>query len=86
MQKPASISADWRDDLLAATNPDTVVLSNFTLARSTEAGKAAGLSFHFNPGEVAPGDRPETMTLPHAIFAEWLNDEGRALFGGDLSP
>lgn len=81
-----AIPASWRDELLAATNPDTVVLPNFTLAPSTVPGKAAGLSFHFNPGEIAPGDRPETLTLPYALFAGWLNPAGRALFGGELSP
>lgn len=81
-----SLPPDWRVPLIAATAPDTAVLSNFTLAASDASGRAAGLSFHFNPREVAPGDDPVTLTLPWRVFAAWLNPRGRALFGGELSP
>lgn len=68
-----------------ATTPDAIVLSNFTLAPSEEAGKSGGLTFHFNPGEVGEGrERPDRLTLPHRIFAPWLNAEGKALFSGAI--
>ena len=68
-----------------ATSPDVAVLSNFTLARGTVPGKAAGLTFHFSPKEIAPQGRAQALTIPLSPFAKWLNADGRALFGGALT-
>ena len=74
----------WALKVREATEPDGAILSNFTLAAGDQAGKAAGLSFHYAPGEVSDSGRAVTLTLPHDRFARWLNGAGRALFGGAL--
>ena len=77
---------DWSPLVEQATSPDVAVLSNFTLARGTAPGKAAGLTFHFSPKEISPAGRPQALTIPRSLFQVWLNADGRALFGGELSP
>ncbi len=81
----AAISAHLRAELTfrfgrrtreAATAPDVAVLSNFTILPG-----AAGLAFHFGPGEVGPATAGVvTVEAPKAVFGAWLNGAGRALF------
>lgn len=60
----------------AATAPDAAVLSNFTVLPG-----AAGLAFHFGPGEVAPeAAGPVEVAAPRALFVAWLNPAAAALF------
>lgn len=75
----------WNPMVEQATSPDIAVLSNFTLAPGTTPGKAAGLTFHFSPKEIAPAGRSQALTIPLTLFEEWLNADGRALFGGSLT-
>lgn len=79
-----NIAGPWRERVAQATNPDVAVLANYTLAKGTKPGQAAGITFHFNPGEIAP-DGPIALTLPQTLFAEWLNGEGRRVFAGQLT-
>lgn len=76
---------EWTPLVEQATSPDVAVLSNFTLAPGAVPGKAAGLTFHFSPKEVAPAGRSQALTIPLSLFEGWLNEEGRALFGGALT-
>lgn len=79
-----TIKADvWRgsppiefEPLIAqATNPDAVVLSNFTIS------SAGGLAFHYSPYEVAPYARGAiSIELPTTVFGPWLNETGRLVF------
>lgn len=75
----------WNPMVEQATSPDVAVLSNFTLAPGTAPGKAAGLTFHFSPKEIAPAGRAQALTIPLSLFEGWLNPDGRALFGGALT-
>lgn len=78
------VPPDWNPMVEQATSPDLAVLSNFTLAPSDIPGKAAGLTFHFSPKEIAPAGRSQALTIPLSLFSQWLNAEGRAVFGGAL--
>lgn len=61
--------------VMQATNPDAVVLSNFTIS------SAGILAFHYSPYEVAPYDKgPVSIEVPGHVFAPWLNAAGRAAF------
>lgn len=75
----------WNPMVEQATSPDVAVLSNFTLAPGTAPGKAAGLTFHFSPKEIAPAGRAQALTIPLSLFAQWLNADGRAVFGSALT-
>lgn len=80
-----AVEGVWGPIVAQATMPDAAVMANFTLTE-TGGGRAAGLRFHFNPEEVAPGARKvRAVDAPAAVFAEWLNQRGRALFAG-VSP
>ena len=79
------VPPEWNPMVEQATSPDVAVLSNFTLARGTAPGKAAGLTFHFSPKEISPEGRSQALTIPLSLFEGWLNAEGRALFGGELT-
>ena len=80
------VPPEWNPMVEQATSPDVAVLSNFTLAPGTVPGKAAGLTFHFSPKEIAPAGRVQALTIPLSLFEGWLNAEGRKLFGGALIP
>jgi len=75
----------WNPMVEQATSPDVAVLSNFTLAPGTAPGKAAGLTFHFSPKEIAPAGKAQALTIPLSLFQQWLNADGRAVFGGTLT-
>lgn len=75
----------WNPMVEQATSPDIAVLSNFTLAPGTAPGKAAGLTFHFSPKEIAPAGKSQALTIPLSLFATWLNADGKAVFGGSLT-
>ena len=78
------VPPEWNPLVEQATSPDVAVLSNFTLAPGTIPGKAAGLTFHFSPKEIAPAGKPQALTIPLRLFTRWLNADGRAVFGGEL--
>lgn len=79
------VPPNWNPMVEQATSPDVAVLSNFTLAPGTAPGKAAGLTFHFSPKEIAPAGKSQALTIPLSLFKQWLNADGRAVFGGSLT-
>ncbi len=79
------VPPEWNPMVEQATSPDVAVLSNFTLAPGTAPGKAAGLTFHFSPKEIAPAGKSQALTIPLSLFQQWLNADGRAVFGGALT-
>ena len=79
------VPPEWNPLVEQATSPDVAVLSNFTLAPGSAPGKAAGLTFHFSPKEIAPAGRAQVLTIPLSLFRQWLNADGQALFGGSLT-
>lgn len=79
------VPPEWNPMVEQATSPDVAVLSNFTLAPGTAPGKAAGLTFHFSPKEIAPTGKSQALTIPLSLFENWLNADGRAVFGGSLT-
>jgi hypothetical protein len=59
-------------------------LGPVTLAPSTQAGKSAGLSFHFSPYAVGPyAEGTYTAFVPWEQFKTYLSPQGSALFGGE---
>jgi hypothetical protein len=64
--------------------PKLLALGPVTLTPSTETGKSAGLTFHYQPYAVGPYvEGIYTIFLPWKDFAANLSDEGRALFAGE---
>jgi hypothetical protein len=64
--------------------PKLLALGPVTLTPSTETGKSAGLTFHYQPYAVGPyAEGIYTIFLPWKDFAANLSDEGRALFAGE---
>jgi hypothetical protein len=71
------------DDWLKDIEPSLLKLGPITLAPSTEAGKAAGLTFHFSPYAVGPyAEGSLTAFVAWTDFKDFLSPEGIALFGG----
>ena len=66
-----------------AIEPDPGVLSNFTLAPSTEPGLIGGFTFHYAAGEVAPGARgPQSVAIPWTVVKAFLRPAMKPYFGG----
>jgi hypothetical protein len=71
------------DDWLKDIEPSLLKLGPVTLAPSTEAGKASGLTFHFSPYAVGPyAEGSLTAFVAWTDFKDFLSPEGAALFGG----
>lgn len=75
----------WLGDLTASAES----FGAFTLALSTEAERAGGLIFHFDPyavGAYAEGDY--RVLVPQSLFREYLTAEWAGVFAGepDVSP
>ena len=71
------------DDWLKGVEPRLLKLGPVTLAPSAEAGKSAGLTFHFSPYMVGPyAEGPLTAFVAWTDFKDSLSPEGVALFGG----
>ncbi|MBN9048307.1 MAG: DUF3298 domain-containing protein [Rhizobiales bacterium] len=69
---------------LKGIEPRLLALGPVTLTPSTEPGKSAGLTFHYQPYAVGPYvEGIYTIALPWQDFAVHLSDQGRALFGGE---
>lgn len=70
---------EWLKDI----TPSLLKLGPVTLAPSTEASKASGLTFHFSPYAVGPyAEGPLTAFVAWTDFKDFLSPEGMALFGG----
>jgi hypothetical protein len=75
------------DEWLKEITPSLLKLGPITLAPSDEAGKSAGLSFHFSPYMVGPyAEGSLTTFVPWTDFKDFLSPEGTALFGGKRAP
>lgn len=81
----AAIESDLRE-ILVPTEADPEVYANrFVLEKSSEAGKAGGISVLFSPYDVGPySDGPYTVTLTAAQLAPILNEAWKGRFGGEL--
>lgn len=63
--------------------PSLLKIGPISLARSTEAGKSAGLTFHYSPyGVGAYAEGSYTVFVPWTAFQSFLSQEGSAIFGG----
>ncbi len=85
---PAGITPEQyiKDDqfIRDGIKPALLQLGPVTLAPSTEAGKSAGLTFHYQPYAVGPYvDGTFTVFVPRTAFQQYLSPRGRALFGGE---
>jgi uncharacterized protein DUF3298 len=75
-------SCDNPDELTGIT-PTLLGLGPVTPAPSTEAGKSAGLAFHFSPYAIgAYAEGSYTVFVPWTDFKDYLSPAGVALFGG----
>lgn len=63
--------------------PSLLKIGPISLAPSTEAGKSAGLTFHYSPYAVgAYAEGPYTVFVPWTAFQQYLSPQGAAIFGG----
>ncbi len=64
--------------------PSLLKIGPISLAPSTEAGKSAGLTFHYSPYAVgAYAEGPYTVFVPWTAFQQYLSPQGLAIFGGE---
>jgi hypothetical protein len=69
-------SKDWKADFESFGQP--------SLAPSTEAGKASGVTFHFSPYEVGPYAEGDYVAfVPASALMPLLTPEAQKLFGGE---
>jgi hypothetical protein len=74
---------DWYKDV----QPTLLKVGAVTLAPSSEAGKSAGLTFHYPPYAVGPYvEGSFVVSVPWRSFKTFLSAEGAAIFAGDLPP
>lgn len=74
----------WTAAIDDAIRPDAAALTRFTLTPSTEAGKAAGLDFHFSPYEIGPyAAGAPALHVGMDVLAPLLTERARRIFGGD---
>lgn len=79
----AAEGTDWYKEL----KPDLLKIGAVTLAPSTEAGKSAGLSFHYPPYAVGPYAEGQYVAfLPWKTLKPYLSPEGDRIFGGARPP
>ena len=71
------------DEWLGGLKPSLLKIGAVTLAPSTEAGKSAGLTFHYSPYEVGPYAEGEYIAfVPWETLKTHLSPEGQRIFGG----
>jgi hypothetical protein len=71
---------DWYQEL----KPSLTKIGAIALAPSTEAGKSAGLTFHFPPYVVGPyAEGAYVVFVPWEKLKPYLSPEGVAIFGGE---
>src|SRR5262245_12342723 len=64
--------------------PSLLKIGPISLAPSTEAGKSAGLTFHYSPYAVgAYAEGPYTVFVPWTEFRSHLSQLGTTIFGGE---
>jgi peptidoglycan-N-acetylmuramic acid deacetylase PdaC-like protein/uncharacterized protein DUF3298 len=74
------------DTLLEPIKPDFSTLGAPSLAPSTVAGRASGMTFHFSPYGVGPYvEGPYTAFVPFASLDPYLTGEAKKIFAGERS-
>ncbi|MEO0962443.1 MAG: DUF3298 domain-containing protein, partial [Pseudomonadota bacterium] len=79
--------AAWRDGAERAFAYHPEYQPVVTLLPSTQSEKSAGLTFHYSPyllGPYAMGSF--SFDVPYAVFEDYLTDEARSFFGGEIKP
>lgn len=70
---------DWYKEIGATL----LKIGSVTLAPSTESGKSAGLTYHYEPYAVGPyAEGRFDVTVPWQELKPYLSAEGTAIFGG----
>ncbi len=70
---------DWYKEL----KPSLTKIGAIALTPSTEAGKSAGLTFHYPPYAVGPyAEGPYAVFVPFETFKSYLSADGSAIFSG----
>ncbi|WP_322518383.1 DUF4163 domain-containing protein [Rhodopseudomonas palustris] len=83
-EKKARGTEDDGEDYVKSIAPKLLKIGPVTLARSTEAGKSAGLMFHYAPYAVgAYAEGSYDAFVPWQSLKPYLSAEGTAIFGGD---
>jgi Deacetylase PdaC len=78
MDDPAS------DNWLEPIKADFSTLGAPSLAPSTAAGRASGMTFHFSPyGVGAYAEGPYTLFVPFASLEPYLTDDAKKIFAGE---
>jgi hypothetical protein len=77
--------AELDHQISGGIQPSLLKLGPVTLALSTQAGKSAGLMFHYSPYDVGSyAEGPYTVFVPWTAIRQFLSAEGAAIFGGGL--
>ncbi|MBI5130452.1 MAG: DUF3298 and DUF4163 domain-containing protein [Rhodopseudomonas palustris] len=83
-EKKARGTEDDGEDYVKSIEPKLLKIGPVTLARSTEAGKSAGLIFHYAPYAVgAYAEGSYDAFVPWQSLKPYLSAEGAAIFGGE---
>ena len=73
-----------KDMWLQSIKPDLSTLGRPSLAPSTVAGRASGMTFHFSPyGIGAYAEGSYTAFVPFAAIEAYLTDEAKKIFAGE---
>jgi hypothetical protein len=72
------------DNWLEPIKPGFSTLGAPSLAPSTVAGRASGMTFHFSPyGVGAYAEGPYTLFVPFASLEPYLTDDAKKIFAGE---
>jgi hypothetical protein len=83
-EKKARGIDDSDTDYVKSIEPSLLKIGAVTLTPSTEAGKSAGLTFHYPPYAVgAYVEGQYTAFVPWQTLKPYLSAEGAAIFGGE---
>jgi hypothetical protein len=74
----------FRSEAADAISADGILEGEIGLAASTEPGRFGGFVVHFAPYEIGSyAEGPYKVTVPQAVFHDFLKPEYAALFAGD---
>lgn len=76
-------SSFWRAEIQRAIQADAALLANFTLAPSTETGRAAAIDFHYDPYVLAHYVvGPQKLRVSLRELEPLLTERARRIFSG----
>lgn len=82
-KKKRDASETATDEWFKGVEPSLLKIGAVTLAPSTEAGRSAGLTFHYPPYAVGPYAEGEYVAfVPWEALKPYLTAEGTRIFGG----